>query len=49
MGNIIIIKEKDIEEVLKGVSRQYLVGNLKLPQELKFISDYTLSETQYDG
>ena len=39
MGNIIKITSHDIEEVLKGVSRQYLVGNLKRPQELEFVED----------
>lgn len=39
MGNIITITNNQIENVLKGVSRQYLVGNLKKPQELEFIRD----------
>lgn len=39
MGNIILIQSKDIEEVLMGVSRQYLAGNLKRPQELEFVRD----------
>ena len=42
MGNIILIKNADIEEVLKGVSRQYLAGNLKRPQELEFVRDNQL-------
>lgn len=50
MGNIIKINNRDIEKVLKGVSRQYLVGNLKCPQELEFIRDEHLEVgiTDYD-
>lgn len=39
MGKIIKIAGQDIENVLAGVSRQYLAGNLKRPQELDFIKD----------
>ena len=39
MGKMILIKNRDIEEVLKVVSRQYLAGNLKKPQELDFVKD----------
>lgn len=50
MGNLIKIKNEDIEEVLKGISRQYLVGNLQRPQELKFVRDEHLEIgiTDYD-
>lgn len=50
MSKIIGIKSKDIEEVLKGITRQYLVGNLKRPQELEFIKDEHLEIgiTDYD-
>ena len=36
MGNIIVINNNEISEVLKDFSRQYLVGNLKRPQPLKY-------------
>lgn len=51
MGNIIKINNQDIEKVLKGVSRQYLAGNLKRPQELEFVRDDRLEIgiTAYDG
>lgn len=51
MGNIIKINNQDIEKVLKGVSRQYLAGNLKRPQELEFVKDERLEIgiTDYDG
>ena len=39
MGKFIKIDNQDIEAVLKKVSRQYLVGNLKQPQELTFVKD----------
>lgn len=39
MGNIIRIENSKIEDVLKNVSRQYLAGNLKRPQELEFVTD----------
>jgi 8-oxo-dGTP diphosphatase len=42
MGSIILIKNNDIEEVLKGVSRQYLAGNLKRAQQLEFVRDERL-------
>ena len=42
MGTIIKIKEKEIENVLKNVTRQYLVGDLKKPQSLDFIRDESL-------
>lgn len=42
MGNIITINNKDLEAVLKNVSRQYLVGNLKRPQEIEFVRDINL-------
>lgn len=42
MGNIITINNKDLETVLKNVSRQYLVGNLKRPQEIEFVRDINL-------
>lgn len=42
MGNIITIKNDEIEKVLKKVSRQYLTGNLKRPQELEFVRDERL-------
>lgn len=50
MGNIITIKNEDIENVLKSVSRQYLVGNLKKPQKMDFIRDEHLEIgiTNYD-
>ena len=50
MGNIIKINSSDIEKVLKGVSRQYLAGDLKKPQELEFINDKHLEIgiTDYD-
>lgn len=39
MGSIITIKNHEIEKVLENVSRQYLAGDLKRPQELEFIRD----------
>lgn len=39
MGHIITIKNEAIEKVLKSVSRQYLAGDLKRPQELEFVRD----------
>lgn len=50
MGNIIKINNQDIEQVLKGVSRQYLAGDLKRPQELEFVKDEHLEIgiTDYD-
>ena len=50
MGNIIKINSSDIENVLKGVSRQYLAGDLRKPQELDFITDKHLEIgiTDYD-
>lgn len=36
MGKIIVIKNNEISEVLKDFSRQYLVGDLKRPQPLKY-------------
>lgn len=39
MGSIKTIKNKEIENVLEHISRQYLVGNLKKPQELEYITD----------
>ena len=39
MGSIIKIKNKNIEKVLEGVSRQYFAGNLKKPQELEYVKD----------
>lgn len=39
MDNFILIKSKDIEEVLQLVSRQYLAGNLERPQKLKYLHD----------
>ncbi len=42
MGTIIAIKEKEIENILKRVSRQYLAGNLKKPQDLPFVRDENL-------
>lgn len=50
MGKIYTINNKDIEEVLKNVSRQYLVGNLKKPQILNHITDKNLEVgiTDYD-
>lgn len=50
MGTIIKISNQDIENVFKGVSRQYLAGNLKRPQELEFIRDKHLEIgiTDYD-
>lgn len=34
-----IIKSAEIEESLKNTTRQYLVGDLKLPQKLNFLMD----------
>ena len=50
MGNIIKISGSDIESVLENVSRQYLAGNLKRPQELEFVRDEHLEIgiTDYD-
>ena len=42
MGSIVKINNQDIERILMDVSRQYLVGNLKKPQELDFIRDENL-------
>lgn len=42
MSKFIKIDGIDIEGVLSSVTRQYLVGNLKRPQELKFIKDDNL-------
>ena len=42
MGNIITINNKELESILKTVSRQYLVGNLQRPQELDFVRDTNL-------
>ncbi len=42
MGKFNIINACDIEKVLEHVSRQYLVGDLKKPQELKFVRDQNL-------
>ena len=39
MGKIIKIDNESIENVLSRVSRQYLAGNLKRPQELEFVRD----------
>ncbi len=36
MGKIITIKNNEISEVLRDFSRQYLVGDLKRPQPLKY-------------
>lgn len=50
MGKMIKINNRDIESVLKGVSRQYLAGNLKRPQKLEFVVDKNLEIgiTDYD-
>lgn len=50
MGTIIKIENKEIERVLENVSRQYLAGNLKRPQELDFVKDTKLEIgiTDYD-
>jgi len=50
MGNIITIQNAEIEKVLSNVSRQYLAGNLKKPQELEFVRDEHLEIgiTDYD-
>ena len=42
MGKFNKIYEKEIENILEHVSRQYLVGNLKKPQELNFVRDTNL-------
>ena len=42
MGTFIKINNADIEEVLKNVSRQYLVGDLKKPQEIGHIKSEQL-------
>lgn len=42
MGKFNKINECDIEKVLGHVSRQYLVGDLKKPQELGFVRDNNL-------
>lgn len=42
MGNIIKIESKDIAKAMEGVTRQYLVGNLKLPQKLQHIKSEEL-------
>ena len=51
MGNIIKINGQDIEKVLKGVSRQYLAGNLQRPQDLEFVREEHLDIgiTDYDA
>lgn len=42
MGNIIKIENNKIAEAMEGVTRQYLVGNLKLPQKLQHIKSEKL-------
>lgn len=51
MGGFIKIDRADIENALSSVSRQYLAGNLKRPQELEFIRDENLEIgiTYYDA
>lgn len=49
MGSIIKIEKKDIASSLEGVRRQYLVGDLKLPQKLNHIkkNDIEIGITNY--
>ena len=42
MGNIIKIESREIAKAMEGVTRQYLVGNLKLPQKLQHIKSEEL-------
>ena len=42
MGKIIKIEGKEIVKAMEGLTRQYLVGNLKLPQRLQHISSKDL-------
>lgn len=42
MGKFVKIEKADIENVLEGVTRQYLAGNLSRPQTLNFIKDEKL-------
>lgn len=42
MGKFIKIEDSEIKQSLKGVTRQYLVGNLKNPQTLPFIKTEAL-------
>ena len=42
MGNIIKIESREIAKAMEGVTRQYLVGNLKLPQKLQYIKSKEL-------
>jgi len=50
MPQIIKIDKQSIEQSLTGNTRQYLVGDLKLPQELKHVqdSDLEIGITRYD-
>ena len=49
MGAIIKIGKKDIASSLEGVRRQYLVGDLKIPQKLNHIkkNDVEIGITNY--
>lgn len=42
MGNFIKIENREIAKAMEGVTRQYLVGNLKLPQKLQHIKSEEL-------
>lgn len=42
MGKIIKIENNEIAKAMEGVTRQYLVGNLKLPQKLQHIKSEDL-------
>ncbi len=42
MGKIIKIENNEITKAMEGVTRQYLVGNLKLPQKLQHIKSEDL-------
>ena len=46
----ITITDSEIKESLKGVTRQYIVGNLQKPQNLKFLrrEDIEIGITNYD-